>query len=272
MNLQQTLVQTAHDFDLNADDLLRYAAEDTETGWDAGEGAWPNGSIWTVEGQILYALIRATKPKRILEIGTYYGCSTTHMLLAMRRNDNGAVLDAIDKDVRGIDPGHKIPSRLKSAFTFYKRDAVEWLANTDLNYDFIFEDALHLTELTRNLWLGGKRRLNPGGFMISHDAMHYIVGNQVLDGIALANSTPFTYLTEPSDCGLAIERSPFTEDIVAWTPDDPYNKLWDLTGPQQRDMREWMREQTGTKIKPKKFVLVELLKQWDALGRVKCPH
>lgn len=262
MNLHQTLTQIAHDFDLNVDDLLRYAAEDTETGWDAGEGAWPNGSIWTVEGQILYALIRATKPRRILEIGTYYGCSTTHMLLAMQANDNGAVLDAVDKDVRGIDPGHKVPARLRSAMTFYKDDAVNWLANADLSYDFIFEDALHQETLTRDLWLGSKKRLNNGGFMVSHDALHFLVGQQVMAGIHAADSTPFTYLTEPSDCGLAIERQPI-EKIVHDYNADRYDVLWELTGPEERDMRAWIREATGSKMKPNKTRLVKLLEEWD---------
>ncbi len=44
-----------------------------------------------------------------------------------------------------------------------------------------------------------------------------------------------------------------------------YNDLWDLTGPEERNMRAWVRESTGSKIKPKKSLLVKLLEEWDAL-------
>jgi predicted O-methyltransferase YrrM len=212
MNLSRTLSKIAIDFNLDADELIAYADEDTETGWDRGEGDWPEGSLWQVEGQTLYALIRAIKPKHILELGTWHGCSATHILMAMQANDNGAILDAVDRDTHGISPGNMIPEYLTDPFTFYLRDAMEWMTETTNQYDFIFEDTNHTIELTCGLWMASKPRLSPGGFMLSHDALHHAVGNAVRMGIKLAGGVPFTYITEPSDCGLAIEQKLYIEE------------------------------------------------------------
>jgi hypothetical protein len=44
--------------------------------------------------------------------------------------------------------------------------------------------------------------------MISHDAMHFVVGEQVQAGIQQAGiENPLTLLVEPSDCGLAVWRN-----------------------------------------------------------------
>jgi hypothetical protein len=45
-------------------ELIGYAAEDTLGGyhWDERQRQFPSGSLWQVEGQMLYALVRWLKP------------------------------------------------------------------------------------------------------------------------------------------------------------------------------------------------------------------
>ena len=76
--------------DLNLDYKLfiDYINEDTIGGYP---DKWPSGSIWGVEGQILYALTRILKPNTIIEIGTSIGCSTEHFLRALDMNSKGRI-------------------------------------------------------------------------------------------------------------------------------------------------------------------------------------
>ncbi len=67
-------------------------------------GAYPDklasGSVWGVEGQILYALTRILKPNTIVEIGTYFGCSTEYFLYALDKNSKGSIYTV---DIAEID-------------------------------------------------------------------------------------------------------------------------------------------------------------------------
>ncbi len=268
MNLTQTLQQIATDFDLDAKQLIDYANEDTQTGWDDNKGAWPIGSLWQVEGQILYSLVRFTKPKRVLELGTMYGCSATHMLMALKANQDGGHLDCVDRDIHEVGViGGQIPNRLRDNLTIYEQDVYEYVAQKDdkLGYDFVFSDAAHASEKIVQIWSRREKLVNPSGFLIEHDACHFMVGSQVMAGISAAGVTTVkTYLTEPSDCGMALwQRGPMPDDYNLTA----YNTLWAMTGPEERNMREWIRESTGKKAKPKKSKLVELMEEWDGLQR-----
>lgn len=264
MNLNETLVQIAADFNLDAKQLIDYAIEDTQTGWDEDKGAWPVGSLWGVEGQILYALVRFTKPKRLLELGTLYGCSATHILMAMARNDNGATLTAIDSGlhVEGGVAGGMIPSRLKHMMTLHRTQISEWIKSDKTGYDFVFEDAKHDSPSVFRVWEVRNNLVNPGGFLISHDAKHHLVGSQVMRGITQAGAIAKAYLTEPSDCGMALwqrEDAPTDYNLIA------YDTLWAKTGPKDKNMRAWIRETTGKKAKPTRTKLVELINEWDGM-------
>src|SRR4051812_37043725 len=88
LNVDNTLRKMALDWDLDAEALVAYASEDVIEGWTY-LGYWPGGSVWKEEGQILYALVRALRPKKIIECGTAAGCSATHMLSALAANQEG---------------------------------------------------------------------------------------------------------------------------------------------------------------------------------------
>ena len=191
--LVETLEQIAADFGLDASELVRYADADKIGGYhtDADLSTYPIGSIWGVEGQILYALVCATQPKQILELGAFMGCSRAHMEAATYVNKVGEITSVDlkhDADVMG--------------------DGVEYLRKSRKKWDFIFEDMLHRMDETRDAWKYGIAKLRHGGFIVSHDALHHIVGVDVRAGIEANGIQPKYYLTKPSDCGLAIWRKP----------------------------------------------------------------
>lgn len=206
MNLADTLITIAAQLGLDAQELIAYADEDSIGGYhtDAAQSQWLMGSIWGVEGQILYALIRATQPQRVIECGSYYGCSTHHILEALYRNQTGK-LTSIDNGLQG---GHfAIAEQYRDLITPVQADALHWLQTQDISdCDFLFEDMLHTEESTASVWMSALRHLKAGALVVSHDAAHYAIGHQVQRGVKRAGGVAQVYLTEPAQCGLAIGR------------------------------------------------------------------
>ena len=133
MILIDALGLLAHLIGLNANDLIAYAAEDQQGGRWHGFNGW---AIDVDEGRLLYALVRALKPVRVLEIGTYEGASACHLLAALEANDSGelASYDTWDR------AGNSVPPELHKRWQFNTKDAVE----AALPYaDLVFEDADH---------------------------------------------------------------------------------------------------------------------------------
>ncbi|MGB1285109.1 MAG: O-methyltransferase [Aggregatilineales bacterium] len=198
MNLNQALHDIAEQFDLNADDLITYAAEDDIGGWDNGAGGWAIGSLWSVEGKVLYALIRALKPAKVLELGTHTGCSAAHIAAALLMNGTGK-LTCVDMNENA---GGNIPDDYRSVITFKAQDALDYISKSRTKWDFIYEDLLHTVDQVSHVWSNAK--LATGGMLVSHDAMHFNVGDAVQAGIAESGKSPAYYLIAPADCGLAI--------------------------------------------------------------------
>jgi predicted O-methyltransferase YrrM len=219
MTFEEVLTSIAQSFGLDAYDLIGYSYEDEITGWDSGYGDWPVGSLWTVEGRILYALIRALQPDVVVEIGTNVGCSASHMASALKENGKGKLLSFDTEKAIVIPPdkaghsavyaqGELIPEALRPYVEVVNEDGIAFLNDKIGDVDFVFEDGAHSLQSTRDAWLAGVKKLNPGGIMISHDAAHFLVGQAIQDGIREAEVTPTVYEVAPSDCGLAIWRKP----------------------------------------------------------------
>ena len=211
MRLTKALEQIANDFDLGADELITYANENTIGGYhsDRRLEKWPIGSMWGVEGQILYTLIRATKPKVVVELGSLYGCSTAHILAALEANDNGGQLISVDNRSSPLEhEGEQPVVSFDVDHEFIETDAVKWIENEmpSRRVDFVFEDLDHRPETVKAIWKSAMDKIKKNAFIVSHDAMHYIVGDSVRQGILAAGADAIPYLIEPSDCGLAIWR------------------------------------------------------------------
>lgn len=221
MNIELVLTEIADTYHLNAHELIAYSYEDAIGGWDKGRGEWPVGSLWSAEGRILYALVRALKPAVCVEIGTWHGCSTTHIAAALKANDYG-ILYAIDDDIQGIGSEHPergamIPDAVKPFIKQVTAKGEDWLRDFKGQVDFVYEDADHSAETTRKIWISAQARLAGGGMIVSHDAMHYIVGKDIRRGILDSGAsnvrfykpqTPGFDANEQDFCGLALWRSP----------------------------------------------------------------
>lgn len=206
--LNIALTQIANAFQLDARKLIDHAAQDPHGGYHADyDDGFPSGSLWRVEGQALYAIVRTLKPQNVLELGTWHGASATHLLQGLVDNGQGG-LTCIDSRAYGdITIGDMIPDGLRSRVTIHQTTFEQHLATLEPNsYDFIFEDGMHETPQVTSIWKAAKRLLRLGGMIVSHDAMHPIAGEAVREGIARAGHETTNVLIAPADCGFALWR------------------------------------------------------------------
>ena len=130
---------------IDAEVLLSYAAEDDLGGQDSRPDHWGYLSLFEGEGKLLYALTRYLKPQRVLEIGTADGCSASHILAAMEKNEAGKLVSLdINKDA-----GQKIPPALRHRWEFVCTDAVKWVeSHRHEFFDMAVEDGSHELSFT----------------------------------------------------------------------------------------------------------------------------
>jgi len=270
------LVATTYDWDVL--EFTRYVMEDPHTGWDNNQGDWPIGSLWRVEGAILYGLVRMLKPQRVLELGTGHGCSATHIAEAMKANTFGTVY-CVDNGSDATAPGrigNMIPDELRPFVVIMAEDIQTYAEQTEYQFDLIFEDGIHSHQQVTDIWQAAGRILTPGGMMISHDALHHLVGNDVSRGIQDAGYTDVLYLgINPSDCGLAIWQKEGARPAPESFPDIPDDiDTLDPFAQAGQDYETWtiaeLREELAARavhIKSrKKSLLIQALRKADGDG------
>lgn len=143
MQLNDALRQIATAGNLNPDELIAYAAEDNVGGRDTG--AWDSMSTFADEGRVIYALVRALKPRHVLEVGVASGGTSTHILSALEANGDG---DLYSIDIEA-NCGINVPERLRHRWSFNVADAL----TADLPAaDFVFEDGAHTMEFGRAIY------------------------------------------------------------------------------------------------------------------------
>lgn len=201
MNLNDALTQIAQELDLSESALISYASEDTVGGYhkDAPLAKWPMGSLWEVEGQVLYAIVRALKPSRVLQIGTYFAASDTHILAALTKNKKGELISLDIEPMQGDGPDPSLRKRWK----FIQSEGSTWIRENCPQADIVFEDAFHDRPGTETLLRAIHEIINPR-VVLSHDAEHVSVREAVQGAWKAVYGDDFhTALIEPSDCGLA---------------------------------------------------------------------
>jgi hypothetical protein len=241
------LYQLAVENGLDALELVKYVDEDQLGGyhWNAALSKWNVGSVFESEGQMLYALVRYLKPQTIVEIGSFHGCSTAHMALALKANGKGKIV-AVD-DVRNGAFHDQYPEELKSLVEMVVSEGSAYLATVPPgSIDFVFEDSSHSEEDTYQISKAALQALIPGGFLINHDAMHdkafdgngslstVYEGAAIRAGLTRAGANFKTYIAPPiakdSDCGIAVTRkimdaSMFMPSSVGIAPIESENVL-----------------------------------------------
>lgn len=202
MNLSEGLAQLAGDLGIQATELVEAVKEDHIGGFnfDVNERKWRTGSIWEVEGQVLFALVRVLKPKSVLEIGTWAGCGASHILEALTLNGGKGKLTSVDIDA---SMGYDIPYSLRKRWEIKVGRGQDFIQSGELGQiDLVFEDASHDEVETTEILQTIKDNLKPR-LVISHDGMHYIVGHAVQQAYANVYGAYRTMLIEPADCGFA---------------------------------------------------------------------
>lgn len=214
MNIEQVLIDIALKYEFDPDALIAYAYEDGIGGYHATPtlAKWPCGSIWEAEGRVLYALVRATKARTSVEIGVFVGCGSAHIAAAHKANGggkhHGCDINARQRvGGKDYDTGGLVPSALRPFVEFHFEDGIGWLKRNP-GVNFIFDDGNHSVGATREAWELAAQQLTPGGFIVTHDATHFLAGKAIQEGLKLTGMDYQLYSIQPSDCGLAIWRKP----------------------------------------------------------------
>jgi predicted O-methyltransferase YrrM len=166
---------------------------------DANRGVNPG------DRRAIFHLVRALRPKRVLEIGTNVGFSTLHIAAAMEPGSDITTVDIVDVNDSGEqpwagsgDPPYAPRTALQAAglsqmVRFVKADSVGFLEETAERFDFIFLDGSHDAAVVYREIPLALAALAPGGTILLHD---YYPGHRRLwsNGVVI-----------PGPC-LAVER------------------------------------------------------------------
>lgn len=146
----------------------------------------PGGGVNPGDRRALYYLIRALRPRNMLEVGTHIGASTVYIAEALKaaQAETGmpAHLTTVDIiDVNAADaPWHQqdlahSPRGFLEAFgtsdlvTFKAMPSTEFLDSTTEKFDFIFLDGDHGSRTVYEEVSKALRILSPGGVILLHD-------------------------------------------------------------------------------------------------------
>lgn len=116
-----------------------YINEDFLGGW---EDCLDYNATGRRELKVLYSIIRHTKPKNILEIGTYKGMGLSHILLACNKNyQEGFTSKVTTLDITNFLDN---TSELHKIFPFISiiKNSLDYL-NSEADFDFIVQDGNH---------------------------------------------------------------------------------------------------------------------------------
>lgn len=121
---------------VSLDEFKQWINEDYYEGWEDLDWKHAGGRR---EMKMLFATIRASKPKKILEIGTNTGTSTNHILLAAEFNNR----EGFPCEVVTIDITDYVTNTLHNyPYEHLIVGSLEHLEEVN-DYDFIFQDGDH---------------------------------------------------------------------------------------------------------------------------------
>ncbi len=117
--------------------FINWLNEDSYGGWEEAGNRHAGGRR---ELKMLYATIRLLKPKNILEIGTYNGFSTNHILLAAENNQK----DGAEAKVTTIDINDYLENKKLHSYPYNQiHECSLKHLTTHPHYDFVFQDGNH---------------------------------------------------------------------------------------------------------------------------------
>ncbi|MGB8522233.1 MAG: class I SAM-dependent methyltransferase [Candidatus Acidiferrales bacterium] len=139
---------------------------------------------------VQYAVIRAAKPDCVLETGIANGVSSAYLLLAMERNQKGALcsIDVNDGSYlpSGKQVGWVVPTWLKERWTVRLGDARELLPRVlaELkSLDVFIHDSMHTYEHMKFEYEQAYPYLRQDGILISDDALWNTAFKEFADSV-----------------------------------------------------------------------------------------
>ena len=119
------------------EEFINWINEDYFEGW---EETLNYNSTGRRELKMLYATIRASKPKKMLEIGTHMGTGTKHILLALSKNKE----EGFECSLTTLDIEDFVGDNFLYDYPFRKLliTSLDHL-NNENDYDFVVQDGSH---------------------------------------------------------------------------------------------------------------------------------
>ncbi len=140
-------------------DELRALAEPGRGGYHVFGGRFNAMSITLEDAEFLYALVRLTKPARVLELGTGYGISATFIAEALQANGSGLLLT--------VEPNKEIREAAWFMFGALPVSSVSDAPADDIGWDIVFIDSGYATrQADIERWLTN----GYNGLIVIHDA------------------------------------------------------------------------------------------------------
>jgi predicted O-methyltransferase YrrM len=145
------------------------------------------GGVNPGDRRALYHLVRAFRPRRVLEIGTHIGASTVHIAAALRANAAaaGPPVDLVTVDIVDVNEfttrrWERYGSRFAPAemiermglalnVRFVACGSLAYLAESGDDFDLIFLDGDHSAATVYREVPAALRRLSPEGLILLHD-------------------------------------------------------------------------------------------------------
>jgi predicted O-methyltransferase YrrM len=127
---------------------------------------------------IQYAAVRALRPEIVVETGVASGISTTYLLLALDRNQQGVLHSIGDSNPNFLPPGRSpgwiVPEKLASRWTLHlgkAEDLLPKVLSSVSPIDVFIHDSLHTHDHMLFEYRTAYPRLRPGGLLISDDVL-----------------------------------------------------------------------------------------------------
>ncbi|MEW9263618.1 class I SAM-dependent methyltransferase [Kineococcus endophyticus] len=135
-----------------------------------------------LEAELTYALVRHLRPRTVLEIGCYWGWSTTWLLAALRDNGSGH-LHSVDR-VPHVE--RVVEAALRPRWTFHRADVRDRTAMVrELRPDLVFVDAAHTRAFGRWVTSTLFTEVPPGTPVSVHDVYRHRTTLPVSEGRVL---------------------------------------------------------------------------------------
>ena len=123
----------------------------------------PQMMVGLLEGQFLGALVRSTRAKRVLELGTFTGYSSISMALALPADGQVITCD-VNEETTEIARRYAVEAGVAERIEYRLGPALETIAQLDGEFDVVFIDADKPNYL--NYYEATVPKLSPNGLMI----------------------------------------------------------------------------------------------------------